>query len=297
MGDNRDWQEGAFGHLRYIDAGGHYIYTAFTADVDYEAPAVYLRGTEDQYWNDNFVLVKTDYDMPCMTGKVTLKDGSGGIIAEENTYACGDWTTGVYLYRPDDAPARIKAGDTVEVTFGDKTTAITVPTLGGKIYPETDTVSGIGPAQVITTTPGVTHSLGVYLGEPIYTFTPATTDASGKFELSFPVDLPTYTEGYLTYWITPKKVVHSQLHVARVTDAPVTFISTGGRLTFAAYVADPVITAPDGTQYPYTEWLVVENAMPGIWTIQPRQLGQEGAPFAFAVAESGYRLYMPVTFR
>jgi len=154
-----NWYPGQQGHLRYVDAGGNYVYDDFQASYEYPKPIVYARGDYNRYQAENYV---SGYAPNfCGYGTVTLKDSGGAVKSQAtNVYACNNF--GVYLNDIYGNPVDIEPGDTVEATFQGQTTVVEVPEFDVTSDADTDTVSGSTDATVVTSTYGLTQTLAVW---------------------------------------------------------------------------------------------------------------------------------------
>jgi len=157
-----DWGAEQAGHLRYVDANANRIYARFQAPpAEVEKPLVYVRGYygNNAYQAENYVSgYVPNY---CGYGAITLRDGHGALKAQNtNVWACHSF--GVYFYNASSAPANIRPGDTVEITFGEATTVVEVPSFDVASDPVNDRVTGVTDAEVVTTTYGLTQTLAVW---------------------------------------------------------------------------------------------------------------------------------------
>jgi len=155
-----DIYPGNHGHLRYIDAAGHYVYEDFTTPSP--DPVVIVRGSV----NGNYV--SENYVSGIVTGAcssevdITVRDSAGVLKGySEYTYACP--TFEAYIYDVYGSGILISAGDSVEVSYRGATTLVEVPAFNNLfsdiIY---DAVSGSTDALVTSTTYGTVETLAVY---------------------------------------------------------------------------------------------------------------------------------------
>lgn len=193
-----DWGPGQQGFLRYRDAEGDGVFYTFRAPT--EKPVVEVRGSGGSYQAENYVSGYVSNF--CGTGMVTLKDGAGAVKSQNmNVYACNSFGSSFQDIYGNPLP--ILAGDQVEATFNGQTTTVVVPTFTANSNPDTETVSGVTNATVVTTTFGGKQSLAVY---PITlwgygVFTNVLTSGSGEFAANFSgvVDITHGSEGHLFY--------------------------------------------------------------------------------------------------
>ncbi|HFD40852.1 MAG TPA: hypothetical protein ENJ31_13500 [Anaerolineae bacterium] len=172
-----DFGPGAFGETRYYNGNGDQVY------INFAAPIVYVRGDRwGNYVRDNHV---EGTGNPAQLTEVVLKRG-GTTVATASTFpGIGSGWWAVDLYDSYGNPVDIQAGDTVEVTCNGKTTTVDIPTLTADADPDTDVVTGIGPADVVTTTWGAPHSLYVRVDQPSWTTLIITTTHSGAYSADF----------------------------------------------------------------------------------------------------------------
>jgi hypothetical protein len=197
MTTTKDIQPGDRGHLRHINADGHYVYDDFQAD--YLEPTLFVRG-DNGYEADN----RVEGEIPGYSGygTVTLKDSGGTVKAQETSV----WANPVFTVDFEDAagnPIDIKAGDSVEATFGEKSATVNVPDFTVTSDVDSDTVSGNTDATVVTDTYGLTRTLTIWSDQLWDGATPrrtVTTTASGEFTATFPAgEIDPGDHGHLRY--------------------------------------------------------------------------------------------------
>lgn len=129
---NLDWDPGAVGHLRYIDAKNNRVYARFAAMVEQTELTIY-KGTAR-------VAGLTPYANSWVTVTVRSADSVRG-VANVMTDATGSFEARVY----DDsgAPVLIETGNVVEAADA----SMTVPQLTMAVIAGTDTMTGTGPAN------------------------------------------------------------------------------------------------------------------------------------------------------
>ncbi|HNT78434.1 MAG TPA: PKD domain-containing protein, partial [Anaerolineae bacterium] len=152
-----DLRPGDVGHLRYIHADGNRTYFRFKAPSP--PPVLYARGygNSNQYSSNaslggyitGFCSSDDGY------GSATLRAADGTLkAAVTGNYAC----PGIYI----NFDVAIEAGDVISAAFGGKTTTMTVPAFAVISDPDTDTVTGVTHAAVVTTTYDLTRTLTVW---------------------------------------------------------------------------------------------------------------------------------------
>ena len=158
---------GDLGHLRYIDADGNRVYDAF------RAPMFYVRGDSGSYQGDRYVRAAI---APNTAIVVTLRRG-GSVLATVSGVSDNNGNYSVWLTDIYGNDVYIQAGDEVIFEFGNQTVTVNVPTLEATADAQANEVRGVGPADIITTTAGLPHTLLVHIGG-IYEYTETGVDGS-----------------------------------------------------------------------------------------------------------------------
>jgi hypothetical protein len=198
-----DWYPGQQGHLRYVDANGNRVYDDFQAEYPPQVtkPVVYVRGLWcgcgcDYYHNENYVgghVPGVGYSSYANVTAV-LKDGTGSVKDTRTDNTCYSGRFDFYFSE------NIEPGDTVEVTYGDQTTIVEVPTFDVTSDSAVDAVYGVTDADVVTDTYGMTRTLAVW--------PTSTRDWDyGKYVLpdaggTFTATNPFYDEANPNWWST-----------------------------------------------------------------------------------------------
>jgi hypothetical protein len=173
-----DFNPGNTGTTRYYNQSGDQVYLPFAV------PVIHVRGS---HWGDaqaaNYV---SGYAAnPGQLVEVALKRGATTVATAYviSSVSNGWWSVSFTDIYGNAAP--VEDGDVVAVTMAGQTTNVTVVGLSADADPDTNVVSGIGPANIITTTSGLPHTLQVRVNWPSYTTVNVTTDNAGAFDQDF----------------------------------------------------------------------------------------------------------------
>ncbi|RLC64959.1 MAG: hypothetical protein DRI48_07270, partial [Chloroflexi bacterium] len=185
------------GETRYYNTNGDQVYHRF------RAPIVYVRGAYD-WWQGNHYSSDSHVSGYAAMGNtlvtLNLKRGGSTIataydMADDNGYYEADFTDDY------DNPVDIQGGDTVEVSAGDWSTTVDVPTFDVTSDPDEDRVVGTTDATVVTDTHGLTQTLAVW---PTSTYDwdygkHVMEEVTGTLAGFFVAENPFYDEAWQTY--------------------------------------------------------------------------------------------------
>ena len=164
------------GHVRYIDGEDNRVYESF------RAPALYVRGNAWNYVNERYVSGLTA--VPDTEVTLDLIRG-GSTVATVDVTSDGNGNYNANFVDLFDNPVLIEADDTVQATVGSDVTSVQVPGLTAIADPLTDMVDGAAPADIVTTTWGLPHTLEVRVDQPSWATLNVTTTASGAYSADF----------------------------------------------------------------------------------------------------------------
>lgn len=239
-----DWEPGAQGHLRYVNAEGNVIYAGFVArSVD---PILSLRGDSvNGYTVDNAVNGQTDVSG---SGVISLLGADNAVKARNfltSNPAIATEFRDVY-----GNPLPIADGDSVVATFAGRTTTVKAPVFTITANAQTGIVTGrITGATVDTTVPDALQSLAVYpmvgsLANPLN----VQPDANGDFSADFSSIVPLLpgSQGYVKYVDANHNTVYAMWQVP--FEKPVLGLRGYGSYVDESYVyIDLPIYAPEYT--------------------------------------------------
>ena len=176
---------GATGFAEYVDAGSNSVYAKWQAPFD--KPVLRLRG-DSNYVADNYVTVNLPQsscsnDRPLL---LTVKNQAAAVRWQETLRICG-YGIGQYLYDAYGNDIDLEAGDIVEATFDGQTASAQVPSFDVQSDAETDTVSGITSATVVTTGVNLTQTLVIW--PEWFSYGKYATVTAGAFSVANPFHL------------------------------------------------------------------------------------------------------------
>ena len=231
-----DWDGGQQGHYRYINADGYQVYGQFRAPYNYatELDVRYNRYVWHwpAYLNDAYVSGRTAE--PNTFVSLALKRG-GNTVGTATTTSDGSGYYAAMLRDALNAPVPIQDGDVVEVTAGGLITQTVVPMTAYANY-DTDIITGTAPANVITTTPNLTHTLQVGWA---WTTVNVTTTADGIYSATLSLEpWEPFKVGFLRYTVKPGTNIFKRwTAIGNPPEAPQVYLRGGGGW-WVGYVAD-----------------------------------------------------------